>query len=96
MSPIFNRADQPSLDLRRDVGGFRFALTWSPQHFPIAVAGVPIPRDLVRDVVGIETAEYSGDKKRSSLARSIEIAEHAPANGGHVIDPGMKQRMVGP
>jgi hypothetical protein len=82
--------------MRRDVGGFRLALTRRPQQLAVAITGIPIPRDLVSDIFGIETAEQAGDKEGALLARCAEITEHALADSGHVIDPGMKQRIVGP
>lgn len=54
--------------MRGDVGYFRFALAWTPEQLAIAIAGVPIPRDLVRDIVCIETAEDSGNQKGASIA----------------------------
>lgn len=71
--------------MRSDVGWFRLAFTWTPEQFAVAIAGIPIPRDLVRDIVGIEIAEYPGDEEGTSIARGVEIAEHALADRRHVI-----------
>lgn len=46
--------------MRSDVGYFRLALTWTPQQFAVAIPSIPIPRDLVRDIFGVETAENPG------------------------------------
>lgn len=79
-------AGKPRCGMWRNVGGLRTAVARRPGQLA-AIAGVPGTRDLIGDVVGIETAEVSGDEKGPALLRLIEMGEHAPAKRRTHHDP---------
>ncbi|MBY9039491.1 hypothetical protein K7461_29375, partial [Pseudomonas fluorescens] len=67
---------KPRFDVRRDIRCFRRARARTPRQLA-AIAGVPISRDLVGEIVCVDAAEYSGDKKGALRARGVESRTRA-------------------